>query len=67
MKYELAVSEYDEKLSGYSHTIFVIKSVENIGGKSIKIKKSGDDFLLEDDKLIYKNYPGTYCERSKNI
>jgi hypothetical protein len=56
LKYELAVSEYNGKLSGYSHTIFVIDSIENIGVKSIKIKRSGDDYLVEDDKLIYNNY-----------
>jgi hypothetical protein len=56
LKYELAISEYNGKLSGYSHTIFLIDSVENIGVKSIKIKKSGDDYLVEDDKLIYNNY-----------
>lgn len=57
LRYELAISEYKGKLSGYSHTIFVIDSVENIGVKSIKIKKSGDDYLIEDEKLIYNNYP----------
>ncbi len=56
LKYELAISEYDGKLSGYSHTIFVIDSVENIGVKSIKVKKSGDKYFIEDDKLIYNNY-----------
>ena len=69
IKYELAISEYDGKLSGYSHTIFVIDSVENIGVKSIKIKKSGKTFLVEDEKLVYNNYSAppakgvkTYCE-----
>ncbi len=56
LKYELAISEYNGKLSGYSHTIFIIDGVENIGVKSIKIKKSGNDYLVEDDKLIYNNY-----------
>ena len=44
IKYELAISEYNGKLSGYSHTIFVIDGVENIGVKSIKIKKRGKNF-----------------------
>jgi hypothetical protein len=57
IKYELALSEYNGKLDGYSHTIFIIDSVENIGVKSLKIKKAGEDFFLEDDKLIYNNYP----------
>ncbi|MEP6927385.1 MAG: hypothetical protein ABI834_07100 [Ginsengibacter sp.] len=56
IKYELAVTEYSGKLSGYSHTIFVIDGVENIGVKSVKIKKEGEEFLVEDDKLIYNNY-----------
>lgn len=56
LKYELAISEYDGKLSGYSHTIFVIDKVENIGVKSVKIKKSGNDYYIEDEKLIYNNY-----------
>lgn len=56
LKYELAISEYEGKLSGYSHTIFIIDSTENIGVKSVKIKRSNDDFLVEDDKLIDNNY-----------
>ena len=56
IKYELAISEYDGKLSGYSHTIFVIDSIENVGVKSVKIKRSGDYFIIEDDKLIDNNY-----------
>src|SRR5258708_5724295 len=56
LKYELAISEYNGKLSGYSHVIFVFDSVENIGVKSIKIKKSGEEYFIEDEKLIYNNY-----------
>ena len=56
LKYQLAISEDGKKLNGYSYTIFLINGVENIGVKSIKVKKSGGDFLIEDDKLIYNNY-----------
>ena len=55
--YELAVSEYNGQLSGYSHTTFIIDSIKNIGVKSVKVKKKSDRFLVEDDKLIYNNYP----------
>lgn len=55
--YELAVSEYNGKLSGYSHTTFIIDSVKNIGVKSVKVKKKDNQFLVEDEKLIYNNYP----------
>jgi len=56
LKYELAISEDNKKLNGYSYTIFLIDSTENIGVKSIKIKKSGDHYLIEDNKLIDNNY-----------
>ena len=56
IKYELAISEYKGKLSGYSHTIFIIDSVKNIGVKSIKIKKSGEEYFVEEEKLVYNNY-----------
>lgn len=56
IRYELAISEYNGRLSGYSHTIFVIDNVENIGVKSIKIKKAGKEFFVEDDELVYNNY-----------
>lgn len=55
--YELAISEYSGELSGYSHTTFIIDSVKNIGVKSVKIKKKDDRLLVEDEKLIYNNYP----------
>lgn len=56
LKYELAISENNRKLNGYSYTIFLIDSIKNIGVKSIKIKKSGSHYFIEDDKLIDNNY-----------
>lgn len=56
INYEMAISENHGKLTGYSHTTFIIDSVENIGVKTLKIKKSGDEYLVQDDKLIDDNY-----------
>jgi hypothetical protein len=56
IKYELAISENEGKLSGYSHTTFLIDSIKNIGIKLVKIEKEGDIYLVEDDKLVYNNY-----------
>lgn len=57
IKYELAISEYDGKLTGYSHTIFVIDSTENIGVKSVSVKEKDGEISIVDEKLIYNNYP----------
>ncbi|MEO6837971.1 MAG: hypothetical protein ABI261_06675 [Ginsengibacter sp.] len=58
IQYELAISEFDGKLDGYSRTIFIIDSVKNIGVKSIKIKLKEGQYFIVDDKLIYNNYNG---------
>ncbi len=55
--YELSVSEFKGKTTGYSHTTFVIDSIENIGVKSVNIKEKNGHFYIVDDKLIYNNYP----------
>ncbi len=57
IEYELAISDYGGKLNGYSYTIFVIDGTKNVGVKSVSIKKKKDVFLVEDEKLIYNNYP----------
>jgi hypothetical protein len=57
LKYELAINEYNGKLSGYSHTIFIIDSSENIGIKSVSVKEKDGEISIVDEKLIYNNYP----------
>lgn len=56
IQYELAISEFKEKPTGYSHTTFIIDSVKNIGVKSVTIKEKDGHFYIVDDKLIYNNY-----------
>ena len=54
--YELVISENKEKTNGYSLTIFSIDGVENIGVKSVKLKKKNGNISVEDDELVYDNY-----------
>ena len=55
--YEIAISDSKGKLSGFSHTIFVGENNRNeVGVKSLKIKRKGDKILIQDDQLIYNNY-----------
>jgi hypothetical protein len=55
--YEVAISEVNGKLSGYSHTVFTDENNrQETGVKSLRIKKKGDKILIEDDGLIYNNY-----------
>lgn len=54
--FELAISRKNGELSGYSYTVFMIDSVENIGVKEITIKEKNGMFITKDKKLIDDNY-----------
>lgn len=54
--YELAISLNRGKLNGYSHTIFFIDSIANIGVKNLSVRRKEDEVIIEDRKLIDDNY-----------
>lgn len=57
-KYEIAISANAKgKLTGYSHTYFIIDDKEYHGVKEIKIHLQDDKVIVEDVKLIANNYP----------
>lgn len=56
LDYELAISEGDKKLSGYSLIIYPKNGIENIGIKKAKIKQNKKNILIEDGELVYDNF-----------
>ena len=57
-RYEIAISENDKgKLSGFSHTYFILGDKEYHGVKKIKIKRDGNEITTKDVELIANNYP----------
>jgi hypothetical protein len=54
--YELAISETNDKLSGYSLTIFTFNGIDNTGIKSMKLKNKNGILTIEDNELIYNDY-----------
>lgn len=56
-RYEVAISEEKGKLTGYSHTWFILDDKQYYGVKKVKIKKEKDKIIVEDDDLIANNYP----------
>lgn len=56
LDYQLAISDFDKKLSGYSRTTFIIDSIKNTGIKKVKITEKNGKISMEDDKLIDNNY-----------
>lgn len=56
-KYEIGISEEKGKLSGFSHTWFILNDTQYFGVKEVKIKRKDDKIIVEDYKLISNNYP----------
>jgi hypothetical protein len=57
LKYEIAISENKGKLSGYTHTYFIVDDKEFHGVKKAKIKRKDGKIIVEDVDLIANNYP----------
>ncbi len=56
LKYELAISEYDNKYSGYSLIVYINNGVENIGIKAARMKRHKNELTFEDGELVYDNF-----------
>jgi hypothetical protein len=55
--YELALSEYRGKVTGYSYTTFVSNDTFYYSIKSIKATRDGNILIVRDDKMIVNNFP----------
>lgn len=56
-RYELALSEYRGKITGYSYTTFVRNDSLFYGVKKVKATRKNNQLVVEDDKMIVNNFP----------
>ncbi len=56
-RYEIAISKEKGKLTGYSHTWFILDDKQYYGVKKVKIKEEDGKIIIQDDGLIANNYP----------
>ncbi|MCP9749528.1 hypothetical protein EGI32_00930 [Ferruginibacter sp. HRS2-29] len=56
-KYEIGISEEKGKLTGFSHTWFLLDDKQYYGLKKVKVKRKDGKVIIEDDGLIANNYP----------
>lgn len=56
-RYEIAISEEKGKLTGFSHTWFILDDKQYYGVKKVKIKEEDGKIIIEDNGLIANNYP----------
>lgn len=56
-RYEIAISEKNGRLIGYSQTFFIDDGKEYYGVKKLKITIDGNKVITQDLKLLENNYP----------
>ncbi|MEO5943731.1 MAG: hypothetical protein ABIP30_11905 [Ferruginibacter sp.] len=56
-QYEVGISKQKGKLTGFSHTWFILDDKQYYGVKKVKIKEADGKIIIEDDGLIANNYP----------
>ena len=56
LPYEVAISEKDGKLSGFSYTTFTVKGEEMVAVKSIVVRKEKNNIIIEDEDLVFNSF-----------
>lgn len=56
-RYEIAISEQKGRLSGFSHTWFLLNGQQYYGVKKVKVRRVDGKIIVEDDGLVANNYP----------
>lgn len=63
--YELALSEYRGKITGYSYVTFVSRDTFYYGIRKIKANIVNDELVVEDDQIILNNFPESPAKKVK--
>lgn len=56
LPYEIAISEKNGKLVGYSYTTYTVNSVEMVAVRTLKIKNDNGTVTTEDDDLLFDSF-----------
>jgi hypothetical protein len=64
-QYEFALSEYRDKITGYSYTTFVVNDTFYYSIKRIKATKKNNQLIIEDDKMLANNFPESPAKKVK--
>ncbi|MBA2744587.1 MAG: hypothetical protein H0U44_00030 [Flavisolibacter sp.] len=66
-QYELALSEYRGKITGYSYVTFVSNDTFYYGIRKVKAQIDGDNLVVEDDKFLAHNFPESPAKGVKRL
>lgn len=56
-QYELALSEYREKITGYAYATFIVNDTFYYSVRRVKATREGDQLVVEDEEMLANNFP----------
>jgi hypothetical protein len=65
--YELALSEYRGRITGYSYTTFVVNDTFYYSVKRVKATKEDGNLIVEDAKMLANNFPESPAKGVRQI
>lgn len=65
LPYELAISDSNGILSGYSYTTYTVNSVEMVAVRKIKVRTEGNTLFTDDEDLLYDNFHDKMAKKIK--
>ncbi len=66
-QYQLALSEYRGKITGYSYTTFVLNDTFYYGIRKVKALIKEDKLFVEDDDMLVNNFPEAPAKGVKRL
>jgi len=66
-KYEVALSEYRGKITGYSYTTFIVNDTFYYGIRSVSAIKKDGNLIIEDEKMLANNFPESPAKKVRRI
>lgn len=66
-KYEVALSEYRGRITGYSYTTFVSNDTFYYGIRRVTATKKDGNLIIEDDKMLANNFPESPAKKVRRI
>src|SRR5688500_3106235 len=66
-KYEVALSEYRGKITGYSYTTFIVNDTFYYGVRSVSAVKKDGNLIIEDEKMLANNFPESPAKKVRRI
>jgi hypothetical protein len=63
LNYELALSEYRDKITGYAYTTYIVNDSFYYSIKRVSATKKNNELIVEEEKMLVNNFPESRAKK----